>query len=99
MPAQVQHNADVLGTRPRFRMRSRDGDEGEDDDAALWDIMILDEARTADPSSIISIVLNCTQNSLRENMNLWDVIFLDELCASGRDFLRNWGAIAKSFDE
>ena len=41
---QVQHNADVLGTRPRYRMRSRDG-EGEDDDAALWDIMILDEVR------------------------------------------------------
>ena len=42
MRLQVQHNADVLGTRPRYRMRSRDG-EGEDDDAALWDIMILDE--------------------------------------------------------
>ena len=47
MPAQVQHNADVLGTRPRYRMRSRDGDGGEDDDAALWDVMILDEVRTA----------------------------------------------------
>lgn len=40
---QVQHNAEVLGTRPRYRMRSRDDDDGEDDDAALWDVMILDE--------------------------------------------------------
>lgn len=40
--AQVQHNASLLGTRPRSYRPSADEDS-DDEDAALWDVMILDE--------------------------------------------------------
>lgn len=55
--AQVQHNASILGTRPRSYRLTADEDP-DDEDAALWDVMILDEVGCRGVMSVEIILLS-----------------------------------------